>query len=719
MKNSIQIFKRDLKSILKNPVALIIVIGVAILPSLYAWVNILASWDPYSNTSTIKVAIVNEDVATNYEGNEINTGAMVVDNLKENDKIDWDFVDSDTAQKGLLKGYYIASITISKDFSKDLISFISEDDAIKPTITYRVNTKENPVLSKISDAAQRTLVQTIKSNFILEVNKVAFDRLNKIGTEIGNYEKEIIGLKQSLLVLNSNMDFITSSLNNASATTETLNVYLKSLKTSIPSIITSIDQIQDNNKNELITAEENKNNALNSIDQYEASLINLENQIMDLNEIVEDLTLNSVSPENIKNKIEIIENLLNLSNEQTNETIKFLQGLKNFMPDDANEIDNLISSLNNYSNDIDNELSQLNDFSNQYQESSKEIEAIIKNIALNNASSVDEIKNKNNEYNEVFIETINKIYDNYVDYNKNQNESLAKIKENLNSYDSILNISTTQLENSGNLTIDALDDLNYFRDSIDFLANSLSLISDEDIKTIITILKSDPETMAYDLTNPFNIIDEAIYPLENYGSGMTPMYSSLAMWVGALILTSVFNTEVKDDKYSDFSIKDKHLGKMMLFVFVAFLQGLTLMIGNKLFLGVQTSNLFIFISFGIYISICFSVIIYTNVSLFKDFGKALNVILLVLQIAGSGGSYPIQLDPLFFRTLYRFFPFTYALGIIRESVNGILISALVYDIFILTFITAIFFVAGLFFKEKIHHIVEKFDEKFEDSKIGE
>ena len=141
--------------------------------------------------------------------------------------------------------------------------------------------------------------------------------------------------------------------------------------------------------------------------------------------------------------------------------------------------------------------------------------------------------------------------------------------------------------------------------------------------------------------------------------------------------------------------------------------------GDKLLLGVYTVNAPLLILFGIVSSFTFSTIIYTLVSLFGNVGKALAIIWMVIQIAGSGGSYPIQVDPLFFRILQPSFPFTYALGGFREAIGGPLISSVVLDFTMLFIFAIVFILIGIFFKEKINKYTNKFEEKFEESGIAE
>ena len=260
----------------------------------------------------------------------------------------------------------------------------------------------------------------------------------------------------------------------------------------------------------------------------------------------------------------------------------------------------------------------------------------------------------------------------------------------------------------------------YFRDSISYLSENLQKINDDDLNKIISVLQSDSSLMADYISNPFDISSEPIYKVDNYGSGMAPIYSVLAMWVGAIILTSIFSTDIKGVEGSEnFTYKEKYLGKLLLFAILSTIQGTIIMLGNKLILGVQISNLILFILFGAISSLTFSIIIYTNVSLFGDIGKALNVILLVLQLAGSGGAYPIQVAPLIFKILQPFFPFTYALSGVRESIAGVLVSQVTLDFAILILFGFISLLFGLFFKDKVSEKISKFHKKFEESELAE
>ena len=144
MKNIWRIFSGDMKRLVRNPFALVIAIGLCIIPSLYAWFNIYSNWDPYANTKNIKIAVATEDTGYQMDdGTTVNMGDSVIESLKENDKIGWVFTDTkDAALEGVYSGEYYAAVIISSDFTYSMYNVFREDFK-GPTISYYENEKKN------------------------------------------------------------------------------------------------------------------------------------------------------------------------------------------------------------------------------------------------------------------------------------------------------------------------------------------------------------------------------------------------------------------------------------------------------------------------------------------------------------------------------------------------------------------------------------------------
>lgn len=716
MKNIITIFKRDIRVIFKNPIPLIITLGVAILPSLYAWVNIDASWDPYSNTSTIPIAVVNNDIGTKLNDKYMNIGNEVIENLKKNDAIGWRFTTSKEAELGVIDSTYYASIEIPEDFSEKLTSLISENPE-KPTIIYKVDTKENPVANKITTVAQETLIKQIKSNFLITVNETVFSSLKNMADKLDENKDKIISLKNLLIKVDNNMDLILNSLDHTSNNADILNTYLSELNATLPMISDSLNNMQDSNTASTKLAENTKDTIDIALKNLDSNMNILSSNRNSINTLLSNL---SIGNKDLYKDLESLQEQIKTDSEICDSLSEFLSSINNNTSIPSAEIANLaakLESLNTLLNEQSNNIEQL---INYYQSSNDINSSTLSKINAINSDINSKIDESLSLYNNSIRTIVANTCNNYIDQINTTNKIIDRTKDMTNDISSILETVSKGTELTETISNDLKEKLVYFRDSIGYLSDNLQKVNDDDLSKIISILQSDSSLMADYISNPFNISNESIYKVDNYGSGMAPIYSVLAMWVGAVILTSIFSTDVKGVEGSEnFTSKEKYLGKLLLFAILSVIQGTIIMLGNKLLLGVQVSNLILFILFGAITSLTFSIIIYTNVSLFDNIGKALNVILLVLQLAGSGGAYPIQVAPLIFKILQPFFPFTYALSGIRESIAGVLVSQTTLDFSILILFGSISLLFGLFFKDKVSKYIYKFHEKFEESELAE
>jgi len=179
-----ELFRLDIKRTLQSKPATLLMLALIILPCLYCWFNVWALWDPYSNTSDLKVAVYSDDQSVKLEGQKIEIGDQLIDNLKKNHKLGWTFVDSkEKLDQGVKDGSYYAGIYIPKNFSKDIVSFLS-GNIKKPSLVFKVNQKINAIAPKLTETGATTLQNTISSEFIGTISKTVTKVLNKSGTDI-------------------------------------------------------------------------------------------------------------------------------------------------------------------------------------------------------------------------------------------------------------------------------------------------------------------------------------------------------------------------------------------------------------------------------------------------------------------------------------------------------------------------------------------------------
>ena len=244
LSNIFQIYRRDWKNILHNPVALLIVAGLLVLPSLYAWVNLVACWDPYGNTNGIKVAVVNLDKGVTLEGNAINAGDEIVKNLQGNDAIGWQFVEEDDAEYGLTHDRYYAMLEIPEDFTEQLVNVL-DGNYQKPQIIYRVNEKSNAIAPKITDTGAKTVTNEVSKAILEVVDKVVFSMGNDMGQGLESNESKIKRLRDIVLTVNDNFNELEAELEKAQEGLATVEELLATANESIPLMEDGIGQLQD------------------------------------------------------------------------------------------------------------------------------------------------------------------------------------------------------------------------------------------------------------------------------------------------------------------------------------------------------------------------------------------------------------------------------------------------------------------------------------------
>ncbi|SHJ06948.1 putative membrane protein [Clostridium cavendishii DSM 21758] len=711
-----KVFKSDLKSIFKNPVALIITLGICVIPALYAWVNIKACWDPYGNTGTMPIAVVNNDKGTTVMGEKVNVGQEVIGELKNNKKIGWKFVSKEQADMGVVDGTYFASIEIPETFSEDLAS-ISKDNTKKAQITYKLDTKANPVAGKIAGGAEGYLVDEITSNFIATVNKKAFGKVSGYKEEVDKNRNDIIKLKNSIIDAGRNMDTIIGALENVNANSTNLNTYLKAVQGTMPALTGSISISETTAKNAeslIQTTNTSLTTAIKTLDN------NLKEMKVSIDKIIKilDTTNSNQSSMDITNEMNDINKNIELINTTIDKSVEYLKALNEQKPNE--QISQMIVSLKSLEDSLNKQNTLITAILKDAQNGGKSSDELIKQLKNNLQKISTDINNITGKFEKETVPVLNEITTYLTKATKDAATLLKNSQNSVEGINKIVNSATEGSNLTAKVSGDLLEQLKEYKDEIKYIGEKLSKINDNDLNTILAVLQNNPDLMGEFVANPFSIKEVKVYSVPNYGSAMAPVYSVLAIWVGGLILTSVLGTEAKKFKRDDtLTIRHKYFGKMILFVVLAIIQGAIIAIGNIFLLKIYVVNPFLMTVFSILSGITFSIIIFTNVSLLGNVGKAINIVFMIIQLAGCGGSYPIQVDPLIFRILQPLFPFTYSVGGFREAIAGPLSSSVVLDIVMLLLFSILYIIFGFVFKPHLHSIVKRFEKKFHQSGIGE
>lgn len=227
------------------------------------------------------------------------------------------------------------------------------------------------------------------------------------------------------------------------------------------------------------------------------------------------------------------------------------------------------------------------------------------------------------------------------------------------------------------------------------IADALSVLNgdtdDTRLQQVLDFMNVDPQSIAEFFASPVTIRSESVYPVESYGAAMAPFYTMLAIWVGCIILNAILKVDTPIELIGA-TTGQKFFGRYLIFALLSLIQTMVIMTGDLVIFGMDCAHPGLFILSGVVTSLTCSMVAYSMAIAFGNIGKALFVVFLIIQIAGSGGSYPIELLPDFFQQVYLFFPFPYAINAMREAIAGLYHNN--YLIYLLQLL--LFFGVGLF-----------------------
>ena len=712
MKNIFKIYKNDLKDIFTNKVLLVIIIGLCILPSLYAWFNIKASWDPYGNTGNISVAVINEDSGAEIMNKKVNMGDELVKELKTNKDLGWKFVDRKKALEGVNSGKYYAYIEIPSNFSENLTSLVSKDIK-KGTIIYTVNEKINAIAPKITSKGATTIQNEVNQTVVKTVSEVVLKAFKEAGIEIEKQLPKLSTLESNLVEVQGKFKDIDKVVDTAVDATDKVSDIIKDIQNDMPLIKDTIT----NSKNLSSDIKSFLNDSKTGLSQLSPILKN-------------DLGLISEISSNAKNAVSDLIDAINKGSESapqlidnlstklsdlassTNTLTKFLEKLNKLVP--GNQLKSVIDSLNSISAKLDTAVSSLQTIKNQVANGEKPPLTNLNNL-LKVIGDVNTITSYilNNFDSKIqgpisnIIEDSFKVADNIIAVLDSAEKKLPAVEDILN----------TTLSFSGSAEKGASfikEKLPYAKSVVDTLVDSMKKINNSnEVNELISLLKSDVLKRSDFLKQPVDLVENRLYPIKNYGSAMAPFYTVLSLWVGILLLMSLLSTNV----HGDYKPNEVYFGRGLTFLTLTIIQALIVSLGDIYFLKVQAVNIPLFILISVFTSIVFTAIVYSLVSIFGNVGKAIGVVLLVIQVAGSGGTFPIQVTPQFFQNVYPLLPFTYAISAMREAVGGIYMPNLTKDISTLAIFIVVFVIFTVFFKKPINKVTEKIQDRFNESDL--
>lgn len=704
-----EILHKDCQEVLKNRLITIIVVALMIFPSLYAWFNIEAFWDPYGNTKNLSVAIVNQDKDYEFKNQKLNFGNDIVKNLKENRSLDWNFVNSKTAMEGLNTGRYYAILTIPKDFTKSLMS-VTQVDVRKARIIYTTNEKTNAIAEKITDQGANKLQAKISNHLIQVISKTSLGAMGGISNMTDDITPKLTEMKKSLQRLDV-------QLVNSKKLAENNKNMIGDLDKSLASSKASLDAIKRTMNSAKKINDDIGSMATDATSGIQNSSASLKSALRDVSRILES-------------SVNLAQSLNSIGDKGAQQAVISIGNIKDKIDQAAIRVNNISQVLNDInvvnSNVLNNAVTRLNNEYRSLTDASSRLAGIIDQVNSTSSLTYSQVQDIVN----IVADSNKGINDIISDFDDLVTRPLSRVNGNVSTITGDIRSmvdSTGQLYPSVNNFINTASTLNdrvgssitILESSIDILrgqvSDSIKMIDEiqnnKDLKAFNNVIKSNILERADFIKNPVEIKEEKLYKMANYGSSMAPFYSVLAAWVGVIILSTILSTEPSKQYRSI----DRYLGRLSFFLILSLIQSIIISTGDLLLLGVTAKEPILFILILMLCSIAFCILIFTLVSCFKTLGKGIAMFLLVIQIGGSGGTFPVQMTPTFFRTINSVIPFTYGINACREAIGGVYMQNLLGDIGALLLFAIIPLIFGIMFKEDINDLLEPLSEKFEKS----
>ena len=681
MRNILGVFKYDIKTLSRHFFAMAVAVAICLLPSLYAWLNIYSNWDPYGNTGNISIALASMDKGyVTEKGEVVNKGQEVLDDLRESTAINWVFLDSEEeAVNGVYSGKYYAAVVIDEDFSYNMFNMLTEWTG-KPSITYYENAKKNAVATKITDTAAGNVKASINEAYLEVVISTVMESANRIADDITGDDpagslRSI--LEQSIVTLNAcnrMMDSFGAAVAGTSlpqVDTQRLDEIIMTINEKLPDGSTLRQTVAE------VSMKINEN-----AEKVENALRVLENATVDTSGVAAANQVIAGSAASYEEIAKLLEEMA--ADAPTSDTRAYIESMASV----ARETSGWLYKLS---------------------------ETEIADTAINGA--VDSLKTLV-KLNQSFIPCLD-------DISIQVESTFLSVADMLDDAKIMLNDVHQLKQAAANVKAAGADTLSILKPAGTRVASSLAdalhkletLNGEDYLKALLEILGGSPILYGEYFAQVVQTTVTPVYPIANYGSAMAPFYTVLSIWVGGVMLGAIFKAHARHDGLVDPKPHELYFGRYLLFFFLSQIQTAIIITGDLFLLKIQCLHPGLLYLCGAVTSFTFSLLIYSLAVSFGDVGKAIVVVVMVLQIAGSSGTFPIELLPEIFQKIYRFFPFPYAIDAMRECICGVYGSTYVVKLGQLLIFAVVALGIGLFARRPFIGVNEFMEERLEETEM--
>lgn len=743
--------KRDAEHVFANVISLVVCVGMVVVPSFYAWFNIAGSWDPYGNTGNLKVAVANSDAG--YTGElipmSLNMGERMTSSLVESTSIGYTMTSEDEAIEGVQSGKYYAAIVFPEDFTTDMMSVLSSS-ATKPKVLFYQNEKANAIAQIVTNKASTAVQQDIDESFASSVTSVGAGVLEdltnyldddqlaeftgKLNSAVTDAQKGLQETASTTRSFASILDSASSLLGNGTGgasdsvkATAEVGDGLRETAGDVRSLSSAVDGATDSVNKALASSSASMDKVKASIDDafsdagdaagasqaaLESAAGTVDTQVAELDKLLDALgqtdTLTKTWYESWDNGADPgFTGQIGVSRDDVYSAYVTVDGLNSSVRSLRASLADLSAGLRKTAGDV----------------------GTASGAAADSKQQLDDLVDKAKSG----ITSVQGDFEG--DLRQSLGDLASKIDSAASDADAIGSSISSTLDAVNGTAASASKDLDDTKTSVSSAADSLDeaatklgdltsaldgALATGDMGTIRAILSGGSTALADFIAEPVSIDRDAIYPIENNGSAMAPFYTTLAIWIGGVVIAALVKCKPSEDALRETGAKPRHayLGRMVFFVLIGFAQTLLILLGDLFFLGIQCEHPVLFVLAGMMASFVFVSIIYALTASFGDVGKAIAVVLMVIQVAGSGGTFPVQMLPQgFFQAAYPWLPFVHSENAMRAAMFGVYNGDFWGELAMLAAYLVPALLLGLLLRKPVVRLNDWIEEKIESTKL--
>ena len=676
-----RLMRSDVRHLFANVVSMVITIGLIAMPSIFAWYNILACWNVFDNTGNLTVAVANTDEG--YESDlmplRVNVGEQVVSALRANDQIDWTFTSEGDAIDGARSGRYYAAVVIPKDFSRDMLTFYSSDME-HAQIIYYANEKKSAIAPKITDQGADAVAYQVNSTFVETLSEIALG----VAESLSNYA-DSSGLEGRVAALATSIDDTADELES-----------MASVVGLHGSLIDAARDLADESAKLVAAARADVEKVSGLASEGAAAAGSIADALGAAGDALGSAL--DASAASFDAVMAAADDLFDATSEQAANAAGRLRAQADAVDGQAAAAQGTVAQLEALKGSVAPEyqpavqalIDQMRATIGLMGQTSESLRSAAAKIEAGSAKA----EGQREEVKRLAEEAKQGLAAAKADYEANVAPALADLGRyasqlgaaleagsgHLGSADDALSGSLGSADNllafSANRIGPMVERLNAAAAELHGVASEISdALASGDAEKLRQVIGADVQALAKALAAPIGAERIAVFPAENFGSAMAPLYTTLALFIGALLILVVVKPTVSARARADLGVEDPtpralFLGRFGVMAFLSLCQTTLAALGNLLFLQVQVANVALFLLCFWVAGLVFTFLIYALVAAFANLGKAMAVLLLIIQVTGCGGSFPLQILPPFVQALSPWLPATHVVNAMREAMFG-------------------------------------------------